>query len=82
MLPAAPYNAKPAPIHLGDWDARGFSTVFMTSAGYDSLVGQSTPTPSAVQLDAPRPAINWVQTSGAGVLLLVALAFYLDGRVR
>lgn len=88
--PAADYNARPAPLHYGDLfgaDA-GFSTVYQSGPGYDVIngvqeadVASISRRSSAASMAAPAPALNWMQTAGAGVLLLLAGAIYLEGRV-
>lgn len=88
--PLADYNARPAPMHYGDLfgaDA-GFSTVYQTGQGYDVIngtqdadVGSIASRSSAVQMANPAPALNWMQTAGAGALLLVLAAVFLEGRI-
>lgn len=81
MFPA--YIAKPDPAHIGDLDARGASNVLLTSDGYNRLMRSTgARAPGAAELEAPRPAANWIATAGAGALTLVLVALYLDGRTR
>jgi hypothetical protein len=80
MMPSAPYNAKPAPIHSGDFDAVGFSSVFLTSSGYAALMGGSGQTGAAA-----KPAAG-VQGHGIGSQLAAIGALglallYLDKRI-
>lgn len=88
--PLADYNARPAPMHYGDLfgaDA-GFATVYQASGGYDLVqgvqeanVGTIISRSSAVSMANPTPAANWMQTAGAGALLLLGAAVFLEGRV-
>jgi hypothetical protein len=88
--PSADYNARPSPMHYGDVfgaDA-GFSTVYNTGAGYDVINGTQeadvatiASRSSAASMANPTPAANWMQTAGAGALLLLLGAIYLEGRV-
>lgn len=89
--PQADYNARPAPMHYGDLfgaDA-GFATVYQAGSGYDLVYGVqeadvstiASRTSAAAQMAAPTPAANWMQTAGAGVLILLAGAIFLEGRV-
>lgn len=81
----ADYLAKPRPLHWGDFQGDGFSTIYQTGAGYARLQGgRADPTGAAVgaaqPVSAPLPA-NWLQTAGAGALILVLVMLYLDGHL-
>jgi hypothetical protein len=81
MYPDVTYNARPAPIHRGDWDAAGPSTVELTSSGYAELRRQSAgQVAGQAKLAAPTTPATFIATSGAGVLLLLGIALYLDRR--
>jgi len=81
-FPSAPYNAKPAPVHTGDYDAVGFSTVLLTSSGYAALVGGGSGQAGAAAKPA-GPAVGQTglrnQVVGIGVAALALL--YLDKRI-
>lgn len=80
MFPSAPYNAKPAPIHSGDFDAVGFSTALLTSSGYAALVGGSGQTAAAAKPGTPFAASGLGgQLVAVGLLGLALL--YLDHRI-
>jgi hypothetical protein len=80
MLPSAPYNAKPAPIHSGDFDAVGFSTALLTSSGYALLAGGSGQGAAAA-----KPAASFTTGGFGSQLVAVALLglglLYLDKRI-
>jgi hypothetical protein len=88
--PQAPYMARPAPMHYGDLFGadQGFSTVYQSGGGYDVVNGVTDAdvdviagravSKAGVQMNAPRPAANFFQTAGFGVLLLAGLAYYID----
>jgi hypothetical protein len=81
-FPSAPYNAKPAPVHTGDYDAVGFSTVFLTSSGFAALQGGASGQQGAAAKPA-GPAVGQTglrnQAIGIGVAVLALL--YLDQRI-
>jgi hypothetical protein len=91
--PQAPYLARPAPVHYGDFFGadQGFSTVFQSLGGYDVLNGAwadadvaaiaTRVSQAGARLNAPAPAENWMQTAGAGILLLAVLGLYLNGKL-
>jgi hypothetical protein len=81
MLPSAAYNAKPAPIHSGDFDAVGFSTAFMTSAGYGLLVDRGSGQSGAAAKPAAPFASGGLASQAAGLAVLVAVLYYVDKRI-
>jgi hypothetical protein len=80
MFPFAPYNAKPAPIHSGDFDAVGFSTALLTSSGYAAIVGGSGQAGAAA-----KPAAGIAQGGLGSQLVAIGalglLLLYLDHRI-
>jgi hypothetical protein len=80
MFPSAPYNAKPAPIHAGDFDAIDFSTVLLTSSGYAMLAGGSGQTAAAAKPAAPFSS-GGLASQLAGLAVVGALLLYLDKRI-
>lgn len=87
--PQAPYLARPAPAHYGDYFGadQGYATVWQVSGGYDLVNGVQDADVAAIatrssmagaRLNAPPPAANFLQTSGAGLLLLFALAYWFE----
>lgn len=80
MYPSAPYNAKPAPIHTGDFDAVGFSTALLTSSGYAALQGGSGQAGAAAKPAAGMPQAGLgSQVVAVGLLGLALL--YIDHRI-
>jgi hypothetical protein len=91
--PQAPYLARPAPIHYGDMFGadQGFSTVYQSGQGYDLVNGAwadadvaaiaTRVSAAGVRLNAAPVAANWMQTAGAGVLILALAALYLNGQL-
>lgn len=80
MFPSAPFNGKPAPIHTGDFDAVGYSTVFQTSSGLAALIGGSGQAGAAA-----KPAAGITQGGLGSQLVAIgalgALLLYLDHRI-
>lgn len=81
MYPDTAYLARPEPIHAGDLDARGFSNVLLVSEGYRRWRALSGGHPGQAELQAAPMAANWAQTAGAGALVLILVALWLDGRI-
>jgi hypothetical protein len=79
-FPSAPYNAKPAPIHTGDFDAVGFSNVFLTSSGYASLVGGSGQQGAAAKPQAPIYS-GGLGSQVAALVVIGAVFWYLEHRI-
>jgi len=67
MWPQAALNAKPAPLHAGDFDAVDYSTVLQTSSGWAMLQDGS----SEGGLRSPVIAL----------LIVGAVLLYLDHRI-
>lgn len=80
-IPSALYNSKPAPIHAGDFDGAGYSTVFQTSSGFAALADGYSGQSAA----ASKSAVAFItgnRSSGiASFALLGLLLLYLDHRI-
>ena len=83
--PTAALNGKPAPIHAGDFDAVGYSTVFQTSSGLaalqDGRVGGSGQSAAAMRGTLPVFTAGGLQSPIVAVAALVAALLYLDHRI-
>lgn len=80
-IPSALYNSKPAPIHTGDFDASGYSTVYQTSSGFAALADGGSGQSAA----ASKGAVSFVQggpRSGLAAFAAIGLVLlYLDHRI-
>jgi hypothetical protein len=80
------YNGKPAPIHSGDFDAVGFSTVELTSSGFAALAGGQYGS-SGQGASASKPIAGTIPSLGGlaspvvAFGLLAAAVYYLDRRI-
>jgi hypothetical protein len=91
--PSAPYLARPAPLHYGDMFGadQGFATVYQAGGGYDLINGAwadadvsaiaTRVSMAGARLNAPAPAANWMQTAGAGIIVLAVVGLYLNGKL-
>ena len=85
-IPTASLNGKPAPIHVGDFDAVGYSTVFQTSSGFaalqDGRLGGSGQSGAAlVRGSFPAIASGGMASPMVAIVALVAALLYLDHRI-
>ncbi len=85
MWPTAALNAKPAPLHAGDFDAVSYSTVFQTSSGYaalqDGFVGGSGQGGAAVQGAFTGLSAGGLASPLIALGALVLVLLYLDRRI-
>ena len=84
MFPSAPYNGKPAPIHSGDFDAVGYSTVFQTSSGLAALMsGQAGGSGQGGAAAKPAAGIRegGLASQAVAIVLLGLGLLYLDHRI-
>lgn len=84
-FPTAALNAKPAPIHAGDFDGVSYSTVFQTSSGYavlqDGVLGGSGQRGAAVQGVFTGLSAGGLASPFVALAVLVVVLLYLDHRI-
>ncbi len=84
MWPQAALNAKPAPLHAGDFDAVDYSTVLQTSSGWAMLQdGSSGQSGAAARSAAPAMAFTegGLRSPVIALLIVGAVLLYLDHRI-
>jgi hypothetical protein len=83
MWPTAALNAKPAPLHAGDFDAVGYSTVLQTSTGWGMLQdGSSGQAGAAARRSNPMALTEGgLRSPLVAIAVVVAALLYLDHRI-
>jgi hypothetical protein len=83
--PTAALNGKPAPIHAGDFDAVGYSTVFQTSSGLaalqDGQIGGSGQSAAAMRGTFPAVTAGGLGSPIVALGALIVVLLYLDHRI-
>lgn len=80
-IPSALYNSKPAPIHQGDFDASGYSTVYQTSSGFAALADGYSGQSAAASKSAVAFTVGAGSSGIGGFVLLGMILLYLDHRI-
>ena len=83
-FPSTAFNGKPAPLHAGDFDAVGYSTVLQTSTGWGMLQdGASGQSGAAARRTGPAPSAGSLGLRSPLIALaaVAAVLVYLDKRI-